>query len=120
MSAVTAIAARPIRPVESRNGESEKQAGIHRRRASASCQLKIREKDVDVAPASGAQFFGYAPPPGGAPDGAPDGTLLRVSSTIRLDAAGTAFSSSETTDLLDPAGNVLARICGHREATRLQ
>ena len=66
-------------------------------------------------------FFGYAPaPPPGAPDGAPDGTLLKVSSTIRLNAAGTAFSSSETADLLDYAGNVLARICGHREATRLQ
>ena len=66
------------------------------------------------------QFFGYVPAPVGAPDGAPDGTLIRVSSTIRLNAAGTAFSSSETADLLDPAGNVLARICGHREATRLQ
>ena len=65
-------------------------------------------------------FFGYAPAPPGAPDGAPDGTLLKVSSTIRLNAAGTAFSSSETADLLDYAGNVLARICGHREATRLQ
>jgi hypothetical protein len=66
------------------------------------------------------QFFGYTPAPVGAPDGAPDGTLLKVSSTIRLNAAGTAFSSSETADLFDPAGNVLARICGHREATRLQ
>ena len=65
------------------------------------------------------QFFGYGAPPG-APDAAPDGTLLKVSSTIRLNAAGTAFSSSETADLLDPAGNVLARICGQREATRLQ
>jgi hypothetical protein len=66
------------------------------------------------------QFFGYVPAPVGAPDGAPDGTLLKVSSTIRLNAAGTAYSSSETADILDPAGNVLAQICGHREATRLQ
>ena len=66
------------------------------------------------------QFFGYAPAPVGAPDGPPDGTLLKVSSTIQLNAAGTAFSSSETADVVDLAGNVLARICGHREATRLQ
>jgi hypothetical protein len=66
------------------------------------------------------QFFGYAPAPVGAPDGAPDGTLLKVSSTIRVNASGTAFSSSETADVIGPAGNVLARICGHREATRLQ
>ena len=66
------------------------------------------------------QFFGYAPGPVGAPDGAPDGTLLKVSAKIRLSADGTAFTSSQTADLLDPAGNVLARICGTREATRLQ
>jgi hypothetical protein len=66
------------------------------------------------------QFFGYVPAPVGAPDGAPDGTLLKVSSTIRLNAAGTAYSSSETADILDSAGKVLARICWHREATRLQ
>ena len=35
------------------------------------------------------QFFNYTP--FGAPDGTPDGTLLRVSATIRLNAAGTAF-----------------------------
>ena len=34
-------------------------------------------------------FFGYVP--FGAPDGTPDGTLLRVSATMRLNAAGTAF-----------------------------
>ena len=65
-------------------------------------------------------FLGYAPAPVGAPDGPPDGTRLKVSSTIELNAAGTAFSSSETADVVDLAGNVLARICGHREATRLQ
>ena len=66
------------------------------------------------------RFFGYAPAPVGAPDGAPDGTLLKVSAAIRLSAAGTAFTSSQAADLLDPAGNVLARICGTRHATRLQ
>jgi hypothetical protein len=66
------------------------------------------------------QFFGYAPAPVGAPDGAPDGTLLKISAAIRLNAAGTAFTSSQTADLLDPAGNVVARICGTRQATRLQ
>ena len=66
------------------------------------------------------QFFGYAPAPVGAPDGAPDGTLLKVSAKIRLSADGTAFTSSETGDVLDPAGNVLAKVCGSRHATRLQ
>jgi len=66
------------------------------------------------------QFFGYAPAPVGAPDGAPDGTLLKVSGTIRLSADGTSFTSSQTADVLDFAGNVLARICGTRDATRLQ
>jgi hypothetical protein len=66
------------------------------------------------------QFFGYAPAPVGAPDGAPDGTMLKVSATIRLNAAGTAFTSSQTADVLDSAGNVLARVCGTRRATRLQ
>jgi hypothetical protein len=66
------------------------------------------------------QFFGYAPAPVGAPDGAPDGTLLKVSATIRLNAAGTAFTGSQTADVLDYAGNVLARVCGTRSATRLQ
>jgi hypothetical protein len=66
------------------------------------------------------QFFNYAPAPFGAPDGPPDGTLLKVSSAIRLNVAGTAFTTSETADLLDAAGNVLARNCAHRTATRLQ
>ena len=66
------------------------------------------------------QFFGYAPAPVGAPDGAPDGTMLKVSAAIRLSADGTAFTSSETADVLDPAGNVLAKVCGSRRATRLQ
>ena len=69
---------------------------------------------------SRSRFFGYAPAPGGAPDGPPTGTRLKVSSTIQLNAAGTAFSSSETADVVNLAGNVLARICGHREVTRLQ
>ena len=60
------------------------------------------------------------PLPFGAPDGAPDGTLLKVSATIRLNAAGTAFTSSQTADVVDFNGNVLARICGTRTATRLQ
>lgn len=66
------------------------------------------------------QFFGYAPAPIGAPDGPPDGTRLKVSSAIRLNVAGTTFTTTETSELLDFAGNVLARGCAHREATRLQ
>ena len=64
------------------------------------------------------QFFGYTP--FGAPNGTPDGTLLRVSATIRLNAAGTAFTSSTTAEVVDTAGNVLAQTCGTRTATRLQ
>ena len=64
------------------------------------------------------QFFNYTP--FGAPDGRPDGTLLRVSATIRLNAAGTAFASSTTAEVVDVAGNVLAQVCGTRTATRLQ
>ena len=64
------------------------------------------------------QFFNYTP--FGAPDGTPDGTLLRVSATVQLNAAGTEFSSSETGDVVDAAGNVLAQGCGTRTATRLQ
>jgi hypothetical protein len=64
------------------------------------------------------QFFNYTP--FGAPDGTPDGTLLRVSATIQLNAAGTEFSSSQTADVVDVAGNVLAQVCGTRTATRLQ
>jgi hypothetical protein len=66
------------------------------------------------------QFFGYAPAPVGAPDGPPDGTLLKVSATIRLNAAGTAFTSSQTADVVDFNGNVFAQVCGTRTATRLQ
>ena len=66
------------------------------------------------------QFFGYTPAPVGAPDGAPDGTLLKVSATIRLSADGTAFTSSQTADVVDFNGNVLGRVCGTRTATRLQ
>jgi hypothetical protein len=64
------------------------------------------------------QFFNYTP--AGAPDGTPDGTLLKVSAAIRLNVAGTAFTSSETADVVDAAGNTLARVCGARTATRLQ
>jgi hypothetical protein len=64
------------------------------------------------------QFFNYTP--FGAPDGTPDGTLLRVSATVQLNAAGTEFSSSQTADVVDAAGNVLAQVCGTRTATRLQ
>ena len=64
------------------------------------------------------QFFNYTP--FGAPDGTPDGTLLKVSATMRLNAAGTAFTGSQTADIVDFAGNVLAQVCGTRTATRLQ
>jgi hypothetical protein len=65
------------------------------------------------------QFFTYGFP-FETPDSPPDGNLLEVSETIRLNAAGTAFTSITTADLLDSAGNVLARTCGRREARRLQ
>jgi len=66
-------------------------------------------------------FFNYAPAPFGAPDGPPDGTLLKVSSTIRLNVAGTTFNTAETSEIIDAAtGNVLARGCATRTATRLQ
>lgn len=64
------------------------------------------------------QFFNYTP--FGAPDGTPDGTLLKVSATIRLNAAGTAFTSSTTAQIVDGSGNVLGQTCGSRQATRLQ
>lgn len=64
------------------------------------------------------QFFNYTP--FGAPDGTPDGTLLKVSAVIQLNAAGNKFTSTETADIVDAAGNVFARICGTRTATRLQ
>ena len=66
------------------------------------------------------QFFGYNPAPVGAPDGAPDGTMLKVSATMRLSADGTTFTSSQTGEVLDFAGHVLAHVCGTRTATRLQ
>ena len=66
------------------------------------------------------QFFGYNPAPVGAPDGAPDGTMLKVSATMRLSADGTTFTSSQTGEVLDFAGHVLAQSCGTRTATRLQ
>ncbi|MEO8256681.1 MAG: hypothetical protein ABI868_04970 [Acidobacteriota bacterium] len=84
--------------------------------------MKISEKDVGVVRVSVRtaqyQFFNYTP--FGAPDGGPDGTLLKVSAEIRLNAAGTIFTSSETADVVDAAGNVLSRLCGSRTATRLQ
>jgi len=66
------------------------------------------------------QFFGYNPAPVGAPDGAPDGTMLKVSATMRLSADGTTFTGSQTAEVLDFAGHVLAQSCGTRTATRLQ
>ena len=66
------------------------------------------------------QFFGYNPAPVGAPDGAPDGTMLKVSATMRLSADGTTFTGSQTAEVLDFAGHVLAHVCGTRTATRLQ
>ena len=66
------------------------------------------------------QFFGYAPAPVGAPDGAPDGTMLKVSATMRLSADGTTFTGSQTGEVVDFAGHVLAQVCGTRTATRLQ
>jgi hypothetical protein len=66
-------------------------------------------------------FFNYAGGPFSAPDAPPDGTLLKVSSTIRLNPAGTTFTTTETSEILDRAtGNVLARGCATRTATRLQ
>ena len=62
------------------------------------------------------QFFGYNP----APNGAPDGTMLKVSATMRLSADGTTFTGSQTGEVLDFAGHVLAHVCGTRTATRLQ
>lgn len=64
------------------------------------------------------QFFNYTP--FGAPDGTPDGTLSKVSGTIRLNAAGTAFTSSTKAQIVDGSGKVLGEICGRRQATRLQ
>ena len=64
------------------------------------------------------QFFGYTP--FGAPDGTPDGTMLKVTATIILNADGTAFEGSQTGDVVDFAGNVLGQVCGTRTATRLQ
>ena len=66
------------------------------------------------------QFFGYNPAPVGAPDGAPDGTMLKVSATMRLSADGTTFTGSQTGEVVDFAGHVLAQVCGTRTATRLQ
>ena len=66
------------------------------------------------------QFFNYAPAPFGAPDGPPDGTLLKVSTTIKLATDGTTFTSSDIADVVDPNGNLLVRTCGHRAARRLQ
>ena len=66
------------------------------------------------------QFFGYSPAPVGAPDGAPDGTMLKVSATMRLSADGTTFTGSQTGEVVDFAGHVLAQVCGTRTATRLQ
>ena len=64
------------------------------------------------------QFFSYTP--FGAPDGTPDGTMLKVTATIVLNADGTAFEGSQTGDVVDFAGNVLGHVCGTRTATRLQ
>jgi hypothetical protein len=64
------------------------------------------------------QFFNWTP--FGAPDGTPDGTLLKVSATIRLNAAGTSFTSFTKARVVDFSGHVLAETCGHRQATRLQ
>ena len=64
------------------------------------------------------QFFNYTP--FGAPDGSPDGTLLRVSATIHLNPAGNAFTSTQTADVVDAAGNIFAQVCGTRTAKRLQ
>jgi hypothetical protein len=59
------------------------------------------------------QFFTYNA------DGSPAGGI-KVSSQIRLSANGTAFRSSETADVSDLNGNVVAQVCGTREATRLE
>jgi hypothetical protein len=59
------------------------------------------------------QFFTYNA------DGSPAGGL-KVSSQIRLSPDGTSFGSSETAEVSDLDGNVVAQVCGTREATRLQ
>ena len=64
------------------------------------------------------QFFGYTP--FGAPDGTPDGTMLKVTSTITLNAAATAYESVDTADVVDLTGNVLGQVCGTKAATRIQ
>jgi hypothetical protein len=59
------------------------------------------------------QFFMFNP------DGSPAGRL-KVRSNIRLSADGAAFRASDTAEISDLNGNVVAQICGTREAKRLQ
>jgi hypothetical protein len=59
------------------------------------------------------RFFAYNA------DGSPRG-VLTVSSTIRLNARGTAFTTSDTFEVSDFNGTVIEQGCGTRQATRLQ
>jgi hypothetical protein len=61
------------------------------------------------------RFFAYNP------DGSLGG-VIRVSSTIRLNARGTAFtiSASDTFEVSDLNGTVIQQGCGTRRGTRLQ
>jgi hypothetical protein len=59
------------------------------------------------------RFFAYNP------DGSPAGAL-KVSSTIRLNAKGSAFTASDTFEVSDLNGTVVLQGCGTRQATRLQ
>lgn len=51
-------------------------------------------------------------------DGSPAGAL-KVSSTIRLNARGTAFTAADTFEVSDLNGTVVQQGCGTRQATRV-
>ena len=59
------------------------------------------------------QFFTYAP------DGTPTGKL-KVSARIRLSADGKSFHTSDTSEVIDLNGTVVAQVCASRVATRLE
>ena len=59
------------------------------------------------------QFFTYAP------DGTPTGKL-KVSARIRLSADGKSFRTSDSAEVSDLNGTVVAQVCGYRVATRFE
>jgi hypothetical protein len=59
------------------------------------------------------QFFTYNL------DGTPSGRL-KVSTRIRLGADGSSFVASDTAEVSDLQGNVLAQVCGTRRAKRME